>query len=191
VRSSTRSGPPLVFVGRLVAHKRLELLVSAVARLRPPSDGSPILTILGDGPDHDHLQRLLTDLGVSDRVRLVRRLEGRDEVFALLASARIAVQPSAREGFGLFPLEALATGLPVVFCASPESAVGELVRDGVEGLCVAADPNALAEALERLLGDEASISRLGRHAERRAREFEWEKIAARFEEIVRRATSGA
>jgi len=188
VEASARSGPPLVFVGRLMPHKRLDLLLQAVAKLRPRTDGCALLTILGDGPDRERLERLVMDLGVSDRVRLVRRLETSDDVYALLASARVAVQPSAREGFGLFPLEALAAGLPVVSCASPDSAVGELVRDGVEGIAVPADRDALAAALERLLDDEATLTRMSHSARQRAAEFDWAKIAARFEDLARGVT---
>src|SRR5208282_3821545 len=171
------------FVGRLMEHKRLDLLLRAVAQMARVPANSSLLTILGDGPDRERLVRMTKAPGLEDRVRFVRRVETSDEVYATLAAARAAVQPSAREGFGLFPLEALAAGLPVVYCESPDSAVGELVRDGVEGIRVPADSDALAERLAELLLDEVELARLGANARRRAAQFDWATIAERFEEL--------
>src|SRR5262249_56915061 len=99
------------------------------------------------------LEELTRRLGVAARVRFRGHVPTSEEVWRELGAARIAVQPSDREGFGPFPLEAMAAGLPVVYCRSAESAVGELVRDGVEG--IASDPSAaaLAAALRTLLLD--------------------------------------
>jgi glycosyltransferase involved in cell wall biosynthesis len=141
------------------------------------------LTVFGEGPDRIRLEMLARELGVAERVRFRGHVETSDEVWRELGGARIAVQPSAREGFGLFPLEAMAAGLPVVYCESPESAVAELVRDGREGICSPADPAALAEVLRRLLADDAERGRLRDAALARAAEFDWDEIARRMEEI--------
>lgn len=178
-------GPPLVFVGRLIEHKRLDLLLRAVARLRPRADAPVLLTVLGDGPDRARFVARVAELGLANRVRHLIRLDDSDAVYAELAGAKIAVQPSAREGFGLFPLEALAAGLPVVHCTSSESAVGEIVRDWTEGFAVAPDPAALAAAIDRLLDDDALRATLGAGARLRAAGYDWSRIAARFEELAR------
>ena len=102
----------------------------------------------------------------------------------------MAVQPSEREGFGLFPLEAMAAGLPVVYCESPESAVPELVRDGVEGICTAPEPKALAAALERLLADGEEWRRLHENAVKRASGYDWDEVARRIEETCYRLLPG-
>jgi glycosyltransferase involved in cell wall biosynthesis len=187
-------GPPLIYAGRLLTHKRLDLLLRAVqilaARDAPPQPGgdsapTPLLTVFGEGPDRPRLEALAGEPGISGRVVFRGHVKSSEEVWRELGRARLAVQPSAREGFGLFPLEAMAAGLPVVYCGSPESAVGELVRDGVEGVAVAADPGALAAALASLLAlaGEAERKRLGRNAEARAAAYDWEAIAARIETI--------
>ncbi len=178
------TGPPLVYTGRLLEHKRLDLLLGALPRLAAASSG-PLLTVFGEGPDRPRLERLARELGVAERVRFRGHVETSDEVWRELGGARIAVQPSAREGFGLFPLEAMAAGLPVVYCESSESAVSELVRDGREGICSPADPAALAGHLERLLGDERERQRLRAAGLARAAEFDWGEIAKRMEEIAR------
>jgi glycosyltransferase involved in cell wall biosynthesis len=224
-------GPPLIFAGRLLEHKRLDVLLRAVqilvagaaptvaeaGRAGPPAKGpldtdrlqrspyrdrfprrrraaealllgaggQPLLTVFGEGPDRQRLEAMAAELGIAGRVVFRGHVKSGEEVWRELGRARVAVQPSAREGFGLFPLEAMAAGLPVVFCSSPESAVGELVRDGVEGIAAAAEPGALAAALARLLAPagEEERRRLGRNAMARAALYDWDEIAQRIEEI--------
>jgi len=174
-------GPPLIYAGRLLREKRIDLLLRAVELLAPRHPGV-LLTVFGDGPYRDALVCLADELGIADRIDFRGHVESSGEVWKHLGQARIAVQPSEREGFGLFPLEAMAAGLPVVYCESAESAVLELVRHGVEGLCCAPESEALAEALERLLVDEEEWSRLQRNALERASGYDWDEIARRFEE---------
>ena len=188
VTSSTISS--LIYVGRLMEHKRLDLLLQALAQMPEISSKRTMLIILGDGPEREPLLRMSDALGVRDRVSLVRRVETSEEVYAMLAASTLAVQPSAREGFGLFPLEALAAGLPVVYCDSPDSAVSELVRDRIEGIRVAAEAGALAKTLDALLRDDRERARLGANGRHRAAEFSWTQIAERFEKLCRSAIDG-
>jgi glycosyltransferase involved in cell wall biosynthesis len=174
-------GAPLIFAGRLLKEKRVDLLLRAVeilARTRP----GMLLTVFGDGPSRETLERLAAGLGIGSRVEFRGHVEKSSDVWEALGRARIAVQPSEREGFGLFPLEAMAAGLPVVYCESPESAVPELVRHGVEGICTAPEPEALAAALARLLDDGAEWKRLSRNALARAAGYDWDEVARRIEE---------
>jgi len=176
-------GPPLVYAGRLLREKRIDLLLRAVALLK---DGHPgvLLTVFGDGPFRETLVRLAAELGIADRVDFRGHVETYDEVWSNLGRARVAVQPSEREGFGLFPLEAMAAGLPVVYCESSESAVPELVRDGVEGICTAPDPAALASVLDRLLTDDVEWSRLRANALARSAGYDWDEIARQIEAVM-------
>jgi glycosyltransferase involved in cell wall biosynthesis len=180
--------PPLVFAGRLLTHKRLDVLLEAVAGLAatPGMPGGPLLTIFGEGPDRARLESLAATLGVAARVRFRGHVAASDEVWQALGGARIAVQPSAREGFGLFPLEAMAAGVPVVHCASSESAVAELVRHGIDGLATAPDPGALGAALVALLHDEPRRRALGTAACTRAAAYDHSVIAERFEALCER-----
>jgi len=170
-------GPPLFLAGRLVREKRVDLLLAAIDLLRREFP-APLLAIAGDGPDAERLHQLAAPLG--PHVRFLGRLPASDDVWRAMGGARIAVQPSEREGFGLFPLEAMAAGLPVVYCASPESAVEELVGHEQEGLRSTAEPAALATAIGRLLRDDQRCAALGAAAARRAAAYDWSEIAARF-----------
>ncbi|HEY0512310.1 MAG TPA: glycosyltransferase family 4 protein [Thermoanaerobaculia bacterium] len=185
-------GPPFIYAGRLLRAKRVDLLLRAVVLLAPRHPGVPgvLLTVFGDGPHKEELVRLAGELGIADRVDFRGHVGTSEEVWRHLGRARVAVQPSEREGFGLFPLEAMAAGLPVVYCESPESAVPELVRHGVEGLCTPPEPAALAAALERLLTDGEEWRRLHRNAVERAAGYDWDEIARRIEAACARLVKG-
>ncbi len=176
-------GAPLIHAGRFLVEKRVDLLIRALALL-PRELGDPLLTLIGDGPESDRLRRLARELGVEERVRFHGQLPHVHDVWRQLGRARIAIQTSAREGFGLFPLEAMAAGLPVVHCRSSESAVSEIVESGVHGLAVEPASEALAAALTRLLTDEKECRRLSANAVRHAAGFAWSNVAREFEEIL-------
>jgi len=185
VAQAQGDGPPLVYAGRLLREKRLDLLLEAVARL--PRGKDPLLAIYGEGSDRGRLEELAGRLGLGKAVSFRGYLPTNVDVWQRMGQSRIAVQPSAREGFGLFPLEAMAAGLPVVYCESSESALSELVEDGIHGLRTAADPAALAGALDRLLTDETERRRLAETARRHAEGFDWSAVAGRMEEVFRKA----
>lgn len=180
--ASGKDGPPLVYAGRLLKEKRIDLLLEAVARL----DGVG-LAICGDGPDRRRLEEIAARLGLKERVVFHGHLPTSVDVWRRIGESRIAVQPSSREGYGMFPLEAMAAGLPVVYCESSESALSELVEDGVQGVRTAPDPGSLAAALDRLLSDEAERRRLAENARRHAEGFDWSAVAEVTEAVFRKA----
>ena len=148
--------PPLVFAGRLLAHKRLDAAARGAAapggddrRRRRRCSRSSARGRSGSG-----WRRWRGELGVAARVRFRGHVETSEEVWRALGGARIAVQPSAREG--LRPVSAGGDGGGA---AGGVLRVGgerraELVRDGVEGVCCAPTAEALASTLERLLVDD-------------------------------------
>ena len=182
-RGSGGPALPFLFAGRLLAHKRLDLLLRALTHLTHVQPGQTALTIFGDGPDRSRLERLATELGVAGRVCFRGHVVRTEEIWEALGRARAAVQPSSREGFGLFPLEAMAAGVPVVYCESPESAVGELVRDGREGVRCAPEPAALARALAAAEGPQ--WARMSAASTERADGYDWSAITPKFEDLCR------
>ena len=179
-------GPPLVYAGRLMREKRIDLLLEALAQIRLPKE-EVILTIVGDGPDRQRLEILTQQLSISSRVNFMGRLPSNDDVWHQLARAQIAVQPSSREGFGMFPLEAMAVGIPVIYCESPESAISGLVRDGIEGVCTKPDPASLAVAIEKLLDDPEKWTKLSDNAKQRAQSYDWSGVAQQMELLFSQA----
>jgi glycosyltransferase involved in cell wall biosynthesis/peptidoglycan/xylan/chitin deacetylase (PgdA/CDA1 family) len=125
----------VLFAGRLLAHKNVDILIRAVAIA---ADGRPGLrcTIVGEGPERLALERLAGDLGVSEGVRFVGFLPN-DELYSTMKSSGVFVLPSDREGFGLVLLEASTCGLPVITVRHPNNAARHLVLEGKNGFLAA------------------------------------------------------
>jgi len=146
-------GPTLAFAGRLMAAKALDVALSALALVPDAS-----LVIVGDGPDRAALERQHADLGLGDRVRFLGSLE-RDTVLRVFRAVDAVLLSSRWESFPHVVVEALAVGTPVI--ASSVGGIPEVVRNGENGLLVpAGEPDLLAAAIQRLLGDDELRSRL-------------------------------
>jgi glycosyltransferase involved in cell wall biosynthesis len=116
------------------------------------------------------------ELGIEDRVTVTGRVE-RDELVRLYNEAEVFVSPSLYEGFGLPAAEAMACGAPIV--ATTAGAYPEVIEDGTSGLLVPpGDARALADSIERVLGDRTLQQRLGIEGRRRIVEhFSWRETA--------------
>jgi glycosyltransferase involved in cell wall biosynthesis len=121
--------------------------------------------------------------GADGVVRFLGRIPEEDKA-RLMAAARVFVYSSAYEGFGLDPLEAMATGCPVV--SSSGGSLEEVVGEG--GLLVPPnDEAALVRAISRAWGDDDLRRALSTEGKRRAATFTWERTAAQTIEAYRAA----
>jgi glycosyltransferase involved in cell wall biosynthesis len=178
-----RQANVLVYAGRLAGDKRLPLIIGAVATLR--QTGTDVrLRIIGDGPDRSALEKLTGELRLTPHVEFTGRLETPDEVWKHIAQSRIAVTASLREGFGMFPLEALACGTPVVYCESPDSALPEIVGDGHCGFVAEPTSAAISGKIRRLLQDRDLWLRLSTNALKNVERYSWDGIAEQTENVL-------
>jgi glycosyltransferase involved in cell wall biosynthesis len=140
----------VVYAGRHVKEKRVDVLVRAFARAREQRPDLR-LELYGDGPMRSPIEALAGELELSESVRVAgHRPEG--EVAAALARAGCLATASEREGYGLVVVEAAARGTPSVVVAGPENAATELVEDGVNGaIAPRAEPGELAATILRVL----------------------------------------
>lgn len=160
-----RSGHDEVFrilaVGRLDAVKGFDVLIDAARRL---CSGKVEICIAGEGPAREHLEQQLVALGLGKRVRLLGHVENVDELYRL---SDCLVVSSHNEGCSLVLMEAMASGLPVV--TTDAGPLPQINEDGVTGYVVGrGDDAALAEALERLMGDARGRLAMGEAARNRA-----------------------
>jgi glycosyltransferase involved in cell wall biosynthesis len=145
--------PTLVFVGRFVAQKSLDVALDALSRV----EGVAIV-LVGDGPERQRIEMLARRRGLGDRARFVGA-RGRQAVFELLRAADASVLSSSWENFPHAVVEALAVGTPVI--ATAVGGVPEIVDDGRNGLLVPPrDAAALATAISRFVTDSALRERL-------------------------------
>ncbi len=173
----------VVFVGRIEHYKGVDVLLSAwpeVRRTRPAAR----LSILGAGSALERMRRRVTDERIAG-VEFAGFVDDAVKVDAM-RRARVVVQPSRKEGWGLTVLEANACGTPVVAADVP--GLRDSVRDGETGLLVpSADPGALAQAILRVTGDDGLRARLAAGALEWSGRFTWEIAAAAMAEMMRAA----
>jgi len=154
--------PVIGTITRLEPQKANEVFVRAVARVirRVPN---LVTLIAGDGPQRAELEDLVARLGLTESVRF---LGWRDDAVELLGALDIFCMSSRWEGCPMVLLEAMAMGRPVV--ATDIGGVREIVVNAETGLLVKPeDPEALAEAVLRLLEADAERATMGAAGKRR------------------------
>lgn len=137
--------PTILYAGRLIAEKRVDLLIEAFA-LAHAKVPQLRLRIVGRGPEQTRLAALCAARGLDGAIELPGFVE-EEQLARWMGEALAICQPSKREGYGMVVVEAAAHGVPVVVVDGPDNAAVELVEAGVNGLISAAEPTALAQAL--------------------------------------------
>ena len=147
-------GPMVVAAGRLVRQKGFDILLRAFAQLRTKNAR---LAILGEGSDREALMRLAGELGMGGRIVMPGHVADSVPWFAHAAAFALS---SRWEGFGHVIVEAMACGAPVVAFDCPHGPA-DIIEDGRTGVLVPPlDGDALAAALDRVLGDGDLAQRL-------------------------------
>ena len=147
-------GGGMVAVARLMAQKRIDLAIRAIALL-PESLGP--LTVVGDGPERRSLEALAAQLGLGARIRFLgAQPPGR--VAELLATADLGLFPARNEGFGLAAAESFMAGVPVVACEDGGGVLAVVPANGA-GRRVRPEPSAFAEGILAIVADPGARGR--------------------------------
>ncbi len=169
----------ILTVGRLIQRKGIRYLIQALGQL--PAHLNARLVIVGQGPERPALEALAQELGLEERVTFAGRLPD-PELERLYAACDVFVLPAIvdssgdTEMLGMVLLEAMRYRKPVV--ASNVGGIPDIVAHGVNGLLTPQkDPQALAQAIERLLTDRKLSRRLGESGYNEARRrFSWQAV---------------
>jgi phosphatidylinositol alpha-mannosyltransferase len=174
-------GRHLLFVGRLEERKGFPVAVAAFAQLAKVYTDLRLL-VIGDGSERDAVDDL--DPAVRSRVEMLGRVDD-DRLASYLKAATVYLGPATGgESFGIVLAEAMAAGLPIV--ASDIDGYRDVARDGLEALLVPpGDVPALVAAVREILDDGRLAASLGSGGARRAREFDWDAVAARLVDVYR------
>jgi glycosyltransferase involved in cell wall biosynthesis len=172
--------PFVLYAGNIKPHKNLERLIEAFHMLRRQDLEHVKLLIIGDEiSKYASLRRAVHRYKLHKHVRFFGFVA--DQTLAVLYRlAAVFVFPSLYEGFGLPPLEAMASGTPVV--TSNVSSLPEVVGDAAL-LIDPYDPEAIAHAMRRVLTEPALRDDLRARGLARAREFSWDRSVRRVREI--------
>lgn len=169
----------VLFTGRLTKHKGVDVLIKAAKDIHGE------VLILGDGPERERLEKLISQLRVKN-CRILGYMSPKEQVNfkAFYARADVYVAPSTwKEPLGLVILEAMAAKTPVV--STRAGGVTSLIKDGHNGFLVhARRPEELTSRVNELLAnDELRKKMADRAYEAVIKRFTWEKIAEQFEAI--------
>ncbi len=177
------AGPELrlLFVGRLVHQKGLDILIQALAKL--PHTLPWRLVLAGDGPEWTRLAGLAGRFNFADRMH-VRGWLDKAALPPIYRSADVFVLPAREDGMPIALLEAMAAGLPII--ASKVSGMSEAVIDGINGLLVAKDDiDGWVKALTTLAENPAQREVMGRASRVRAETyFSWAAVTRTWVDVL-------
>jgi glycosyltransferase involved in cell wall biosynthesis len=171
--------PLFVVVGRLVPHKRVDLVLRIWDEVRRRTGGQ--LLVVGDGPERSRLESL-----AGPSVTFAGRVE-EDEKWELMARAWLLVTAAHHEGWGVSIIEAGAVGTPALGFDVP--GVRDAVVDGVSGL-LATSPGEFAQRWVSFGLDGARSQSLGEGARQVAARFTWDSSVSQFEYLATAAATG-
>jgi len=170
----------IIQIANVMPDKDFDTLIAAAGLLRDRRDGFRIV-LVGRGTDSPEIASKIEAAGLGETIIPAGR---RDDVPGLLATADAVVLSTKGEVSSIAVLEAFASGKPVVVSDIP--AFDEMLTDGVEGLrACAGDPAALADAIERILDDEALAANLTANARKRLDQYGLSTMAQRFDRLLR------
>lgn len=140
------SPPTIVYAGRMIPEKRLDLLVDALPFVLEAEPSTKIL-LYGEGPDRRRIADRISALGIGESVSMPGFVSD-EELDQAMRQATAVVQPSGREGYGLIVVEASARGVPVVIAPGQDNAATELVENGRNGfVATSAEPRDFAAGI--------------------------------------------
>jgi glycosyltransferase involved in cell wall biosynthesis len=169
----------LLYVGRLSPGKNIGVLVDMMEILAADPSVEHHLLFAGDGPRAAWLKRM-ADRRAPGRIHLLGHIVNREDLAALSANCDALVHPNPREPFGIAPLEAMASGLPVV---APRS--GGVLSCANAGNAWLINPAGVdfAAGVRDVFADDAARAVKIEHALRTAANFDWPQVAAVFFEL--------
>jgi glycosyltransferase involved in cell wall biosynthesis len=168
----------IAMVARLAPVKNHRLLIDTFAKLSLTNQNARLL-IIGDGELRGALEKQVTELRLTDKVKFTG---DRTDVDRLLCATDIVTLSSLSEGISLTLLEAMSTGLPVV--ATKVGGNPTIITDGHDGFLVGQDAESYATALAKLAASESLRNTMGAAA-RKTIEQKWSvaQMADQYEEL--------
>ena len=175
----------LLGVGRLLELKGFQILIEAVARLRPRHPDIMLL-VVGEGPYRIALERQIRDLGICNNVKLAGA-QPHEQLALWYSAADLFCMASSREGCPNVVLEAMACGLPII--ATPVGGVPEIVVSPSVGKLIDRTPEAFEQAIDESLSRQWNYAAIIAHS----RAYSWPTVASEilniYSEVLTRRNS--
>ncbi len=174
----------VLYIGRVDPEKSISNVVKAFSKaLKKVSDAD--MVIVGDGIDVPNLKKLVSELGISDKVTFTGKIMP-PELVEIYRSGTVFATASETETQGIVLIEAAATGLPLI--AVDKGAVSELCQKGRNGeLCKPGDIDGIAKAMVKILSDEKLQKKYSEGSIEVSKLHDLNRTLSRFEEIYHEA----
>jgi len=165
----------ILFVGRLVQEKGVQVLIDAVPKIIEHYNDVKIV-IGGKGPQLDYLKNKAYEMGIAHKVYFTGYLDDED-LKKLYKCADVAVFPSLYEPFGIVALEAMVANVPVV--VTDTCGLGEIVEYGIDGMkAYTGNANSLADCIVEILYNPVLADKMKANALKKVQAlYNWEKIS--------------
>jgi glycosyltransferase involved in cell wall biosynthesis len=168
----------LVTVGRLVSRKALDQLIEILAQL---NNDKIHLFIIGSGPQEQSLKTIVHEQNLAKQVRFLGQIDEQEKL-EVLRMSDVYASTSQHEGFGIVYLEAMAAGLPVI--CYDYGGQTDFLESGISGYVVKLnDKTEFIGACQRLLGDQALRSKMGKHNLLAVEKFYIDHCANQYEKL--------
>ncbi|MBV6457547.1 MAG: D-inositol-3-phosphate glycosyltransferase [Fimbriimonadaceae bacterium] len=171
----------IIYIGGLTRNKNIERTILALRPLRA-SGLNASLTIIGKGPQEEHLRKLAAKCG--EAVTFIPFTSDRDKLRGYMAEADVFVMASHTETFGLVYIESLSQGLPIVWTRG--EGIDGYFPDGDVGYGV--NPRSLPEIVDAVAKVAQHRQALSDRAVSAAKDFSWSEVASRYHQLYRRLT---
>ena len=172
----------LIFIGRLLSHKNVNVLIDTVSELKK-SKPDISCVIIGQGPEHDKLKAQSSKLKLETNIKLLKNLD-RAKTLARLRASKIFILPSTREGYGITVLEANAAGLPVIVIDHPDNAAKQLIKSGQNGFICQLEPKIIAQNINKLLNQSDLYQQMSEQAKISAQNHDWDQEVAKYATLL-------
>lgn len=163
----------IIYVGRIMGFKNINLIIESIAYLRQKGMNLSC-TIIGKGPAKHKLQQLATKLGVAGQITWLGFLDKSEDVYAYMKAAKVLVQPSKREGFGVVVIEANASGTPALTANFAGNAAKDLIKDGINGYVFQPNAESLSKTLRKTFKE---LGKLEDSASDFAKAYDWDNVS--------------
>lgn len=175
----------IVYAGRIVPHKHVEMLVDAFREVKKKVPQAE-LHIVGSGLSLESVKERAA--GIKDC--FVHGFVPEEQLVDLVKSSWLFVLPSEREGSGIAAMEAMASGVPFVTLGYPDNAAKELCR---LKCCIVIEPleSALVSTIVELFGNEGLWRELSGNALKVAKQYDWDVITNQMEDFFRTVVNNA
>ncbi len=176
----------IVYLGRLVPHKHLDLLLEAFRQVKQNMPEAE-LHIIGSGPLLPSIREQAFKLDDC----FIHGFLPEEQMLDILRSSWLFVLPSEREGSGIAALEAMAAGSPVITVDYPDNATKELITKRGTGMVAQPEKSSIASKIMEIYSDEDNWQKMSVNARSLAMTYDWDRVVDSFESYLQRVANNS